>query len=136
MLASLAVLIMGGPWPTVCFDCCRRHAETDSRPCVFSSALLAAESLSLACARESNQREHTLTAAVAGEAGDCASPFRRFADSASMHCSKRAGFLPAPLRAFSSTGLPRPRGTRKSKAKEAKPKACHSGAGRNPALAL
>src|SRR3954453_14501449 len=63
MLASLAVLIMGGPWPTVCFDCCRRHAKTDSRPCALSSALLAAESLSLACARESNQREHTLGAA-------------------------------------------------------------------------
>ena len=37
-----------------------RFAITDSRPCVVSSAVLAAESLSLACARESNQREHTL----------------------------------------------------------------------------
>ena len=34
-----------------------RFARTDSRPCVFSSAILAAESLSLACPRESNQRE-------------------------------------------------------------------------------
>src|SRR4051794_25099844 len=61
-----------------------RFATTDSRPCVVSSAFLAAESLSLACARESNQREHTLTAAVAGEAGDVASALRRFADRPSL----------------------------------------------------
>src|SRR4051812_29260040 len=45
-----------------------RRRDTDSRPCVFPPALLAVGSLSLACARESNQREHTLAAAVASEA--------------------------------------------------------------------
>ena len=52
----------------------------------------------------------TLATAVAGAAGDCASPLRRFADSTSMYSSKRARILRAPLRAISSTGLPRPRG--------------------------
>jgi len=46
-----------------------RIAITDSRPCAFSSAILAAESLSLACARESNQREHTLGVAPTLRAG-------------------------------------------------------------------
>ena len=34
-----------------------RFARTDSRPCVFPSAILASGSLSLACPRESNQRK-------------------------------------------------------------------------------
>jgi hypothetical protein len=38
-------------------------AISDTRPCVFPSAILAAGSLSLARARESNQREHALGAA-------------------------------------------------------------------------
>jgi hypothetical protein len=40
-----------------------RFAITDSRPCVVWSAFLAAQLLSLARARESNQREHALGAA-------------------------------------------------------------------------
>jgi hypothetical protein len=45
----------------------------------------ARESLSLACARESNQREHTLAAAVAGLLpGDFARTLRRFADRPSV----------------------------------------------------
>src|SRR3954471_5613193 len=63
-------------------------------PVFFLPPSMAAESLSLACARESNQREHTLTAAVAGEAGDCASPFRRFADGTSV-CRQRTHAHPA-----------------------------------------
>jgi len=35
----------------------RSYAITDSRPCVFHSPSMASESLSLACPRESNQRE-------------------------------------------------------------------------------
>src|SRR3954464_13321753 len=55
---------MVGFGPPFAFFCLgRRFAKADSRPCAFSSALLAAELLSLACARESNQREHTLGAA-------------------------------------------------------------------------
>src|SRR3954467_2085566 len=69
-------------------------AKTDSRPCVFPPALLAVGLLSLACARESNQREHTLAAAVAGEAGDFASALRRFADSTSLY-RQRTGPHPA-----------------------------------------
>jgi len=46
-----------------------RFARTDSRPCAVSSAFLADESLSLSCARESNQREHTLGVAPARSAG-------------------------------------------------------------------
>ena len=46
-----------------------RFARTDSRPCVVPSAFLADGSLSLACARESNQREHTLGVAPALRAG-------------------------------------------------------------------
>src|SRR3954467_1795608 len=69
-------------------------AKTDSRPCVFPPALLAVGLLSLACARESNQREHTLAAAVAGEADDFASALRRFADSTSMY-RQRTGPHPA-----------------------------------------
>src|SRR5690349_12577415 len=66
-----------------------RFARTDSRPCVVSSAFLADESLSLACARESNQREHTHTAAVAGhQPGDFARTLRRFADGTSL-CRQR-----------------------------------------------
>jgi hypothetical protein len=38
----------------------------------------------LCLARESNQREATHTAAVAGEAGDCARALRRFADRPSL----------------------------------------------------
>src|SRR5689334_24179401 len=44
-------------------------AITDSPPCVVSSAFLADELLSLSCARESNQREHTLGVAPARSAG-------------------------------------------------------------------
>ena len=47
----------------------RGFAKTDSRPCVVPSAFLADGSLSLACARESNQREHTLGVAPALCAG-------------------------------------------------------------------
>src|SRR5262249_36051558 len=53
-----------------------RFARTGSRPCAFSSAILAAELLSFACAKESNQRKHTLASAVVGH------PARRLREQA------------------------------------------------------
>src|SRR6185437_12278790 len=79
-LVGRVLLALFGVW---------HFARTDSRPCVVSSAILAAESLSLACARESNQREHTHTAAVAGrQPGAYARTLRRFADGTSL-CRQR-----------------------------------------------
>ena len=66
---------MGKPWRTVlslalpvkgrvgwgwCFVVCCVVAITDSRPCAFSSAILAAESLLFACPKRSNQEKGTL----------------------------------------------------------------------------
>ena len=53
--------------------------------------------------------------------GDYASALRRFADGTSLCRSERARIVRAPLRAFSSARLPRPRGTRKSRARQSLP---------------
>jgi len=78
----------------------------------------ARESLSLACPRESNQREgHPCDR---GRRASCPATARgRCGGSLTAHpCadSELAGILPATLRAFSSAPSPRPRGTPEAKA--------------------
>ena len=93
-------------WLLVCF------ARTASRPCAFSLAILASESLSLACPRESNQREGHPR--YRGRRLQPATSRGRCGGSLTAHpCadSERARLLRAPLRAFPSASSPRHRGT-------------------------
>src|SRR3954464_9033327 len=111
---------MVGFGPPFAFFCLgRRFAKADSRPCAFSSALLAAELLSLACARESNQREHTLGAAPSLREGT----LRAAGGLPTGHpwpAAKAARPLAPPARgaALSVRPSPRHRGTRERERSE------------------
>jgi hypothetical protein len=90
---------------------------------LFRPPSMADESLSLACPRESNQREHTLAAAVAGHR---ARRLKRGHSGGSLTAhpcadSERARVARAPLWAFSSGPRRSREGTRKCRARPSWP---------------
>ena len=100
--------------PVFAIDLPRRREDRLTSLCGLS-ALPGGQSLSLACPRESNQREgHPRGRGLSGIHARATTQAGCGGSLTVRPCtgSERARILRAPLRAFSSTRLPRPRGTR------------------------